>query len=67
MNKVVEIVNKLNGRLLQRLEGEIDVLKEAYPELQTEFDGVFKRLRKGTLDEVNNCKRQIINDETDSS
>jgi len=59
MNKAQQEIKKLNRMILSRVESELEVLKESTPDVSKEVDNIYKRLRKGILDDIGDCEREL--------
>lgn len=62
MNKAQQEIKKLNRKVLSRVENELDVLKDGHPDLVKEVESMYKRLRKGILDDIGDCERELNDD-----
>lgn len=60
MNAQSEI-KKLNRKILSKVENELLILKENHPSLSKDVDDVYKRLRKGILDDIGDTERLLTN------
>ena len=56
---VQEEIQKLNRKILNKLENEVTVFKDNHPHLQLEVDNMYKRLRKGILDDIGEIQRGL--------
>jgi len=52
-------IRKLPRKILSRVENEFLVLKDNHPELIRNLDDVYRRLRKGILDDIGDTEREI--------
>jgi len=59
MNKAQQEIKKLNRKVLSRVESELEVLKDNHSGLIKEVDDIYKRLRKGILDDIGDCEREL--------
>jgi hypothetical protein len=59
MSKVQQKIKKLNRQILSRVETELDVLRTNNSGLTKEIDDMYIRLRKGILDDIGDCEREI--------
>lgn len=62
MDKAQCEIKKLNRKILSKVETELCVLKGDYPELTKAVDSVYKRLRKGILDDIGDAERALADD-----
>ncbi len=59
MKEIANRLNGLNGSILRKIETEFSVFKESNPNLGSEIDKMYRRIRKGILDDIGSFNRFI--------
>lgn len=59
MEPATKEVNSLRRKILRKIEIEFESVIEEKPELKVFLDNAFIRLKKGILDEIGDCVRNI--------
>ena len=59
MEQILNELKVLPRKILRHLENEFEVLVEEKPELKTDLDLMYKRIRKNILDAIGDCRRKI--------